>query len=274
LKLKPGEFLLLIPLTTLAFPVKWTFGMGQVNNLILLLLVATFGFYKQRKNLWSGISLGLAVVLKLTPVFLLGLFLVKRKWRIVFSSLATILSLNLLAGLAFGFDLTSAYFFKIIPNLFGGAGKEVYYNQAMSGFIARGIADYNLRFYLSSFFFILILGISYWSVTKRGKLGSLDFSLLIMASLLINSLSWQHHFVWAIFPFLAVLAFLRKKRTNQKLGLLLLTSYLLIAFNIKNPAIFRSIFLGPLILSHVFFGALILFGLLFYCLTQKVELRK
>lgn len=273
LRLKLGEFFLLIPLVSLAFPVKWTLGMGQINNLIFLLLVAIFYFYQKRQDFLSGVSLGLAVILKLTPLFLLGLFLLKRKWKIVFYSLATILFFTFLAGLVFGFDLTVNYFFKILPSLFGGTGKEIYYNQSISGLLARLIADNNLGFYFSSFFSFLILGISYWVLARRKKLTSLDYSLLIIAILLVNRFSWQHHFVWTIFPFLALLAFLRKEKSNYGLWLLLV-SYFLIAFNLKNPALFQGAFFEPLILSHVLFGTLILYGLLFYFLIHEAQLRK
>ncbi|MGB9637654.1 MAG: glycosyltransferase family 87 protein, partial [Microgenomates group bacterium] len=62
---------LVLPLTFLAFPVKWTFGLGQINNLILLLLVLGFFFYQRDKFTLSGFILGVATALKIVP----GVFL-------------------------------------------------------------------------------------------------------------------------------------------------------------------------------------------------------
>lgn len=271
-KLKFEEFLLLIPLITLSFPVKWTFGMGQINHLILLLLVATFYFYKRKKDFLAGVFLGTAVVLKLVPAFLLGLFLIKRKLKIVSYSLGTIFLLTLLAGLVFRFELTKEYFFRIVPTIFSPSGKEVYYNQSITGFIARLTTDNNLRFYLyflSSFF---IFGVCWLLVSKRKDLTGMEYSLIIVLMLLVNGLSWQHHFVWILIPFLMILPTLNK--ASKVFRAFFLISYFLIAFNIKNPASFRGTPLSPFVLSHVFFGTLILFCLLFYSLTKNLILKK
>lgn len=268
LKLNLWELLFVIPLLALAFPVKWTFGMGQINHLILLLLVATFYLYKKGNEFLSGIFLGLGIILKLTPLYLLILFLVKRKWKIFSFTLITILFFTLLASLFFGFDLTLEYFFKIIPSLFSGAGKEIYYNQSVSSFIARLVADNQWRLYLSLPISLIILGSSYWLSIQKHELTSLNYSHLITASLLANAFSWQHHFVWLIFPFFSVLKEFKKQRNKYLLTILLL-SYALIAYNIKNPASLQGNLFAPFILSHVFFGTLILYGLLIYLIKSQ-----
>lgn len=261
LKLKTEGLLLLILLIILAFPVKWTLGMGQINHLILLLLVAAFYFFQKKKESLAGVCLGLAVVFKLIPIFLLVLFLIKRKWKVIFYSLLTILLVNLAVIGAFGGDLVGEYFFRILPSLFETAGKEVYYNQAFSGFIARLTLSHFFRFWLSFAFSAFIFLLCFWLTTKYKKLTSFDYALFMTATLLANGLSWQHHFVWLIFPFLTLFSFLKKQK-NISFWLVSLLSYFLVAFNIKNPALFSGRFLSPFILSHVFWGTMILFGLL------------
>ena len=271
LKWKPKlkEFLFLIPLITLSFPVKWTFGMGQIGSLILLLLVITFVFYQEKKDLFAGISLGSAIVLKLSPLLLLGLFLLKREWKLMIKTLIFVMLVNFLAVLVFGTQLTKDYFLKLGPSLVSPQGKWTYYNQALSSFVVRLIGEGHLAFLLTTFFSFLILGIIFALSIRSKKVNHLNYSLVIISFLLVNSFSWQHHFVLMVFPFLTVFNFLKKRKTNNLSWLVLLTSYFLVAFNLKNPAVFQSSFLGPVILSHVFFGALILFAMIVYYLIKE-----
>ena len=48
-------------LTFLAFPTKFTLGMGQNNSIALLLLLVSYFLYKKNKTAASGIFLGMAI---------------------------------------------------------------------------------------------------------------------------------------------------------------------------------------------------------------------
>ena len=81
----------------------------------------------------------------------------------------------------------------------------------------------------------------------------LIFGTLITLNLIVNTFSWQHHFVLLIIPFFATY-FAIKKLKNKKVYLLnLVISYILVSINIKDPNVL------PIILkSHVLFGSLLL----------------
>lgn len=253
------EFLLLFPLVFLSFPVKWTFGMGQMNNLILLLVVAAYFFSKKGKDIYSGLVLGLAISLKIVPILLLSYFLINRKYKIVLASILSSLLFFLLAGWAFGFNLIFEYFLKVVPMIFGQPGKSIYYNQAFSGFVDR----VGLNQIFVWIFLITVLVITFYSFIKRTKDNSLGFSLILSATLLINTFSWQHHFVWLIFPYLSAWYFLKKKRLGLT-KLLLVVSYLLVAFNIKQPGMMANNIFSGIIMSHVFSGNFLLWLILLY----------
>ena len=83
---------------------------------------------------------------------------------------------------------------------------------------------------------------------------SLKFGTLITANLIVNTFSWQHHFVWLIVPFYASVFMCLKLKKKFLYLLILFVSYFLISINFPNPEILPVIFQ-----SHVFLGTLILF---------------
>ena len=68
----------------------WEFRLNQINNLTLLLIVASFVHWQQKRRGLAGFWLGLAVLLKLTPGLIVVWFALKRQYKTV-----------LLAGLTF-----------------------------------------------------------------------------------------------------------------------------------------------------------------------------
>lgn len=263
-KIFSSTAILLVSLSFLAFPVKFTLGMGQINLLILLFLVLTIFFANNHKDKTAGSFLGLSIALKLFPVLLLLYFSLIKRWKIIFFCLTIIIS-SLVLPLFFIKPEVNLYFIKItLPNLLGG-WKYDYYNQSLSGFLGRtGWIDFReiLRIFIS----VIFLGISFFAIinkpTKKG-LSNLKIGILIILSLIINNFSWQHHFVWLIFPFFATFFFIKNEKLDKRYYVFLFLAYFLVAFNLKNPQI------APVILqSHVLYGAIILWALDIYLILK------
>ncbi|MCG3127459.1 MAG: hypothetical protein CHACPFDD_02319 [Phycisphaerae bacterium] len=66
------------------------FGLNQIDTLTLLLLVAGFVHWQQRRRLASGLWLGLATLIKLTPAIVVLWFVLKRQYRVAAAAVATI----------------------------------------------------------------------------------------------------------------------------------------------------------------------------------------
>lgn len=81
---------LLVPVLLLGLFWHWEFRLNQIDNLTLLLLVASFVHWQARRPRLAGLWLGLAVLLKITPVLLVVWFALKRQFRTVGVALATI----------------------------------------------------------------------------------------------------------------------------------------------------------------------------------------
>lgn len=260
LKIKLGwsYSLFSLSLIFLAFPTKFTLGMGQINTIVFSLFLWSHLFYKRQWFGKSGILFGLAVSLKPILGFFFLFYLLKRQWKILLWASLTIL-FGLAAALLVGGPGIFIYWAKeVIPHFLILSGREIYYNQGIMGFISRLSSDMEIRQYLTAgiaAFLILITSL----LSLRKKREELHLSLFVLTLVLIDTLSWQHHFVWLIFPLVALAVYVKKLKKTLWGGLVCL-SYLLIGWNFKNPLLFSE-FPESLILSHTFYGTFMLYFL-------------
>lgn len=268
-----NEILIIFSLSILSFPVRWTFGLGQINFLVLFFIVLTYYFSIKNKNVFAGICLGISVILKMTPLLLLFYFLIKRRFKIIIAALITIVSLLIFSGLIFGFDLVKEYLFVVIPRLFDPLTKHGYYNQAFSSLSAGLIFDKNILTSINFLFAGILLVIDFFVFRKKKKVDALDYSLAIITMLLVNGFSWQHHFVLLLFPFLVLvnffLKFLKASPWRTWRILLLLALYVLVSFNFKNQDLLGKGIFATILLSHVFWGALLLWILIIFMIKNE-----
>lgn len=264
-RIREISLFLAFSLIVFSFPTRFTLGMGQNNLIALLLLLFSYYLYKGEQKVGAGIMLGLAISFKTIFIFFLLFFLLRRQWKILASSVLTIILVILSTMAIFGDYLYVYYIKHVVPPLLNLSGREIYYNQGLVGFIARLTSDLYVRRYLSltgsfGLFYLLFK-------FRKTKNINLYFSMFIIALLLIDTLSWQHHFVWLIFPFVIIFEELFKRKLKM-LYLVLATAYLLISWNIKNPSLFTG-FPEDLILSNVFYGTVFLLILNLYLLRKK-----
>lgn len=241
-------------LVSWSFPVKFTLGMGQINNLILFLFVVSIYFLEKKKNYLSAFFLALSLAIKFFPLFFPLYFLIKRKWKILFFIAVTFCLFYLIAFLLD--PKINLYFYdRVLPTFLAG-WKTDYYNQSLSGFISRSILENNARDILRYVFSIIFAAVSFFAIfktLKNSKLQNMHLGLLVSLNLIVSNFSWQHHFVLMVFPFLVTLFYVQKIKNNFWLLLTIFISYLLISFNLRSP---NSV---PILLqSHVFYGAVLL----------------
>jgi hypothetical protein len=248
-----------------SFPVKFTLGMGQINNFILLLFVASIYFLQQKKSYLASFLLSLSFAIKLFTAFLLVHFLLAKKWKFLFAFVIFLILLSGVTFLVIG-ARTDLYFYQhFLVTLLTG-WKTDYYNQALTGFIGRSFIH---NFFsvmlvnLLSLFFILISCLVVFKTRKNKGVVNMSFGLLITLNLIVNNFSWQHHFVFLIFPFLATLFYVQKMKNNLKFLFLLFISYVLVSFNLVNPKV-----VPVLLQSHVFYGAVLLWILEIYLIWK------
>jgi len=249
------------------FPLKFTLGTGQLNLFILFLITLSFLGFMKKDNRLLGISLGVAVMIKIFPLFLLPYLLLRRKWKALLWFFATCAFLSIASFIFFPTTSTYfvSYFREVLPQLLLKQHNAYYYNQALSGFVSRLNIASNISQIVQSVISLMLFLMTLFAIlaNKKESKTSLEFSLVLILNLLLNGFSWQHHFVWLLIPFLII--FFAIKR-NIKLNFLLLLSFSLVSVNIAQPRLF-----SPLLQSHVFYGTLLLFGLNVYLLLSRRE---
>lgn len=262
--------LLAIFLLTLVFnffPEKFTLGMGQINNVVLLLMSLFIYFYMKKREYLAGSFLAIAIMLKLSPILLVLFLLIDKRWKVL---LATGISLFImaLAVVLFVTPSNNIYFLEtVLPSLVTSWWKADYYNQALSGFLQRDIPNIFLRQILKTFLDIVLLVSSLFFIwkyrTKNDSTRLLSLSILMTLSLVINAFSWQHHFVWLLIPLLITFVYIKKNHLHMRFYILLGISYVLVAINLKNPSVVPTI-----LQSHVLYGTLLLYILDIYLLIS------
>lgn len=254
-------WLIYLSLAFIFFPFRYNLGSGQVNNFLFLLLVLTFYLLQSKKELWSALFLSLAILLKITPIFLLfTLFLEKKIKVIVWTFIDTIL-ISVTTFLLLGYNIFKNYF-GILKSFFN-FGIQTYYNQSLSGFMARTFNNFALTQWVN--YILVLTGVFFLVLYYRKPVKNYFISELIIWNisiiylLLLAPFAWQYHFVIIIFPLVTTFYIIYRKKIFYRLFFFLILSYLLIGWNIKNPnTIYHQSILGSILLSHVFFGSLIL----------------
>ncbi len=261
------KYFAIIALTLLSFPAKFTLGMGQSNYIAYFFVL--LAIFLERKKLFtlSGILLGIGCIFKPIFIFFLLYFLLKKSWKTCISFIGIGVLFVLVEFLFFphAFSDWQEYLFKILPHLFTSNGREVYYNQGIMGFIARLTPILFLRSWVTFACIIFVLSVVIFKIYKTYKNHLFHLALILCVLPLIDSLSWQHHFIVLLFPFLYVWVYGAKTIPTK---ILFAISYGLVSINIVHPQVFVH-FPFFLILSHTFFGAVLLLGLLLYGQRSK-----
>lgn len=232
----------------LSFPAKFTLGMGQNNIIALLFLLLSFYFFKDKKMYFAGILLGLSISLKTIFVYFVLYFILEKQWKVILYTTVTIVASIMIVYLIRGnLDLYKFYYTDIIPPLLNFENREIYYNQGLSGFVSRIIDDLQTRKTLTLIGSgLLVLVNAYFIYFKKNV--NLLLSFTVITLLLIDSLAWQHHFVWLLFPFIVLM----KNSCNFKDKVLIFLTYVLISLNIPDSTLLNSnVFIGTLILWRI-----------------------
>ncbi|TYK43795.1 glycosyltransferase 87 family protein [Actinomadura decatromicini] len=183
-------------------PVWHSFFQGQVNLLLLALVLADMHRVAQGRS--AGIGIGIATAIKLTPAIFVVLLLVTRRTRDAFTATGTFAVCTLLAY-AIAPDASRLYWLHTFYDT-SRVGVTYISNQSPNGTlnrILRGTAEVG-DWYAAIPLTIGIVGLALAVVwVKRGDWLTAT-AITGVTGLLVSPISWAHHWVW-ILPALAVL---------------------------------------------------------------------
>jgi alpha-1,2-mannosyltransferase len=257
------------------FPVKLTLALGQINLIILMLIVGSYCFCRTKGltlayakvrpyEILSGVLFGLATVIKLTPAPILIYFLIRKKWRVVGWCVATFAFLTVAGGLFFGWDLTKYYFVSVVPGLMSEVTRETinasYMNQSITALLARvgifGFVNTSIRLLLSGGMLLIVIR-SLLGVRQGDSLLKFSYfwSSAMVAILFLPVFVWQHHFVFLLPAWIILLRIAVKSNRIfdwPAVGI----SYGLLNFYFSDANWLSG--KNPLIISHFFLTGLVM----------------
>ena len=195
-------------------PVQQTLGLGQVNLLLMLLVIAdllTGGAQTPgaRTRWWHGFGIGIAAGVKLTPLIFIPYLLLIRKYRQAATATAT-------------FAATVALGYAILPRdsrtywadrLFLNADRIVFLgtrgNQSLRGIVTRlaGSVNSGTTPWIILAILAVIAGLVTAALLYRAGQPVPAMLACALTGLLVSPLSWDHHWVW-VAPGIALLAHL------------------------------------------------------------------
>lgn len=207
-----GALVLFISLFVFS-PVLDDITYGQVNIFLLLGFLAALIFCEKGKPIPAGIILGIIFGVKFASALFILYFLLKKEWKTALSALATLLAINLTVLLKFGPGIYLDYI-AYLP--------QVTRNSAISklnlSFISRiygilagsGGENPSALAWSKGLFLILSLAIIgtvfHYLLNNKGRENTgLDFSILIIATVLISPIVWSYHQVLLFIPFACML---------------------------------------------------------------------
>jgi alpha-1,2-mannosyltransferase len=176
-------------------PLRSTFDYGQVN--VLLVLGVLYAVCSTR---WwvSGLLVGLAAGVKLTPAITGLYFLGARRWAAAACSVAVFFGTIAVSTLVVG-DQTRHYF----QDLLGDAGRVgpigTSFNQSWRGGISRILgrdAGYGPGVLAAIAVTVVLVFLAWRAIGTSDRLGSIVVVQLL--GLLLSPISWTHHWVWLV----------------------------------------------------------------------------
>jgi alpha-1,2-mannosyltransferase len=192
----------LVMLASALYPVRETYFFGQINLLLMCAICCDLLVLRGR---WSGVLIGIAAGIKLTPlVFVALLLLIGRRTAAVRAMLA--FAATVLVGFVLVPSSATTYWTETVwdPGRVGGV--EYVRNQSALGTMTRLLGEEPstpLWFAVAAPFAGALLVVA--ALTWRR--GARDVAVLLAAGsmLLASPISWDHHWVWGA-PALLVLA--------------------------------------------------------------------
>lgn len=224
---------------------------GNINILILTLIIGCFYFFQKRQLNMAGILLGIATVFKIIPGVLLIYFWFKRGRRVVISAIIAMFSLLAASVLLFGIGIHKAWINELLD-----LSKSQNWSQTIFAALSR--MGYIIPAYVIVIItIVLILICTYFSM--RCKIQSITFALFLSMVFVVLPVVWQYYGCFLTLPF--ILLTLNKSNSNKIVRGLLFISYLIFMFDTHIMFLTASIVslnhflytIGPTTFGYIFF---------------------
>jgi alpha-1,2-mannosyltransferase len=225
----------LLTIAMMLRPIEGDLMHGNVNLLILFLIVtALIAFYRRRDGL-AGVLLGLSIACKLTPALFLVYFLYKRAWKSLLGAVAGLIVFvfaipAIFYGWSNNLDYLRSWHNQMVAPFAAGVVTSEHKNQSLPGLLHRmlseeaSFSDYDgerkvvlethnlvawdprvvqgILLACIAIYAILALAFCRTPIADRPILPMLaEWSVVILGMLLFCERTWKHHCVILLLPF-------------------------------------------------------------------------
>ncbi|GLX50699.1 hypothetical protein Shyhy01_36490 [Streptomyces hygroscopicus subsp. hygroscopicus] len=209
-------------------PLRDTFSFGQVNVVLLALVLTDAWLLTSGRGRWAGVGIGLAAAIKLTPALFIGLLLLAGRRRAAARATAVAVAVTALA--AWVDPAASRFYWTRALWDTGRVGRLDYVsNQSLQGVLAR-LGETGRPLWAT----VVLLALCVWGWrTRRAALAgdwTAAFALTGATACLVSPITWVHHLVWLL-PSFAVLLRSGHRRVAGALYAVLCTSVVWLWFD-------------------------------------------
>ena len=200
------------------FPFFWGLYLGQANSLVFLACALALRRLRRGDQLGAGAWIAVAALIKVFPVVLLVLLLLKRQYRAVAASILTMAVLSLLALPVVGITTFQRFFTEVVPEITSRVEPFVR-NQGISGTLNRLFTDNpyvdpvlqadDLVRPLTTLLGLAVVALTIWFTTRRPPAVEaaptrldLEWGLWLTMAVLVSTISWEHYVVFLLFAWL------------------------------------------------------------------------
>jgi alpha-1,2-mannosyltransferase len=187
-------------------PFRQTLSFGQINIYLTLLVALDLLVLGRRGSKWTGVGIGLATAIKLTPGIFIIYLLVVGRWRAALTAIGTVIAANLVS-LVIAPGETWKYFTALMWETSRVGFLDTTMNQSINGLIARmdsPLAPGRLPWLLLA---AIVLVFGFWRARRAAMAGDELAGLTIagLVGVLVSPVSWVHHIIW-VFPAMVLLS--------------------------------------------------------------------
>ncbi|GGM22116.1 hypothetical protein GCM10011608_03590 [Micromonospora sonchi] len=176
-----------------------TITFGQINMLLVVLILADLLFAVPRNSRWAGVGIGLATALKLFPGIFVVYLLATRRWRAAVVAAATATGATLLAAAVAPGDSWRFWTHELWAT--DRVGRTDYTgNQSLFGLLSRLTAPEEPDRLIWLPLVVAVAGYGLWRAVRASRAGD-PLAALTLAGLvaaLISPITWTHHIYWFI----------------------------------------------------------------------------
>ncbi|WP_262283816.1 glycosyltransferase 87 family protein [Micromonospora sp. MA102] len=180
-------------------PLQRNLGLGQINILVMLLVVADLALSDRSR--FKGIGIGAATATKLLPGLFVVYLLLTRRIRAAVVAAVTFVGLTLLGAIiqpggSFDYWLAGRAFdshrvLMILGPRYGG-------NQSLQGFTARLLEtdEQNTIWWMLSVVVVTVAGLALATALQRHGEEAMGMVVVGLTTLLVSPVSWSHYWIW------------------------------------------------------------------------------